>query len=266
MSRFVSLLLAGVAACSTVPRPAPDAGPWSAEVLPARHAELDEGPRWSERASDWGHALELFVSARGVDFDTAEGFLASLSKHADGPPAKQVGHCWIRLIGPEGVLVGGHSGEYGTSRPTYREGVIERMNAGDPDPVAYLWEAMDDGVFLEGSGGLTPTFACGVPLTREEHDAVRSFVETFDPTVFALRGRACSDFLVSVAALAGLPVQNTVRVRLPRRVRYLGKTWTMWTDERYAVLDYGAPEVVEDSLRVLVEHGRARAVSLATAR
>jgi len=255
----VALLL--VAGCG-LPQPSEEPDMWFAEVVAP---ELPPGPvnqPWEQRPADEGYSLMLLVSSTGMDFSSGERFIASQFKKPDGSINKDVGHCWIVLEGPDSRFEGGHSGEYGKEQDTYKEGLFDAMFDREPDPAAYLWVEMHDGVLLEGNGGLKPTYACRLPITRVEHDAIRTYIDTFDYEVFALRGRGCSDWVVGVAELVGLSIPNHIRIRIPRTVRYLWSEWTLWTDPAYSILEYGSPEVFEDGLRALVEERAVQEVQL----
>ncbi len=259
-AHFSVLAAAAIATgCLSIPDSVPDARAWTVERVPPRPLAGPVNVPLDRRASDAGYELVLSTSVAGLDYTNTETFVESLTKQPDGKGTDGVGHSWVLLVGPDERIECGHSGEYGKSQPVYFDGVLALMRAGDPNPARYLWVEMTDGIRLDGSGGRAPSYRCRVPITRAQHDAIRAFIDSFDYSVFALRGKGCTDFVVQAAALAQLSLPNRVRVRLPPELRYAGSTHTLWTDPQYGSIVFGSPEVLEDGLRELVATGVARA-------
>lgn len=258
---FPATLLAGAAACASIPELAPGAAPGRVEISEVEAVQ----PPVDERPADPGHYLHLLVRSSGIDLSSGIAHLRSLRK-AGGGQRKQVGHCWIALETPDLWLEVGHSGEAGKDQPAYSNGVVDAMQRRDPNPIAYLWSDMRDGFRWENEDDWTPTFACCVPITIDQAAALRRFVEEYDYGRFALRGHACSHFAVRAAHLVDLELQNIVRVEVPQRIRYMGRAYTLWSDPAYAQVEYGSPEVFEDGLRTLVASGAAEARPISRSR
>ena len=272
---FLGAAVPGVLSCSLVPKSVGPNDGWAVEVLPPEALDTAEartggtpgpGPAPTSaavdgRPADPGYALHLLTSSAELDYSSTDAFFRSLLKNPEAG-SKGVGHCWFILEGPEGSMERGHSGEYGKEQPTYSSGVRWRMLRGHPNPAEYLWTEMRDGRLLEGDQYRDPTFACRVPITRAQHDAIAAYVEAFDPTVFALRGRGCSDFATGAARLARLSIPHRLRITLPRELHLWGRDRVFWTDPAYSVVEFGSPELFERGLRRLVDSGAADPVEL----
>ena len=246
-----------LAACLSIPDSVEGADTWPVEILAPDPLGHVSNVKVGRRAADDGYWLHFRTSIAGLAVTNTEALVESLSKQPGGKSTDGVGHSWILLEGPDDRIECGHSGEYGKERPTYHQGVMNLMKAGDPNPARYLWEEMHDGIRLEGSGGRDRTYTCRIPITRREHEAIRSFIDSFDFSVFALRGKGCSDFVVRIAHLAGITLPHRVRVRLPPRIRVTGTSRTLWIDPEFGSIVFGSPEVLESGLRELVETGAA---------
>lgn len=205
-------------------------------------------------------SLTLFVTARHLDYSGFKELLQTMAKHpSDGSKNGDVGHAWIRLEGEiEGrriCLEGGHSAETGRCQPKYLEGIAERIEKGEPNPIEYLWSAQKDGFFQRGSGGHTPTYAVRRRLTKEQFLSILSYIrpEHYDYRNYSLVTSQCASFVANVAEIAGLDLDISVTISIPRYVRYAGKQVELWNDPVYASLTVASPDVLEKSLKRAVK-------------
>jgi len=257
----LTILAGACCLCATgcVSGSAGSADGWRAEVIEVPspfgpNAVLDTTGRHFR--GDAGYRLHLLVDAVGIDFSSSLTFCETLRKHPKGPrKARTVGHCWLILESPEGILECGHTGEFGYKKPTYYRGLLRRLAAGDPNPSAYLFESMSDGRFHRGPGGHAPTVAASMPITRDQHRAILNYINTYDYKDFRMTGQACNDFPAGAAALAGLRVSHQIRLTLPAEVVYRGTKRRLWTDDKYREIVIGSPDVLERFLGHLVREG-----------
>lgn len=225
------------------------------ELLPVEIPEdVLANPPLVDRARDEGCYLYLATSSARLDYSSTDAFFDSLYKNPLDN-GKGVGHSWIVLRGPGGKRAMGHSGEYGKLQPTYADGIRGLMDEGDPNPARYLWVEMVDGHLLRGPGASKPTWCGRVPITLEQHDRILAWAESFDYRHFALRGKGCSDYVVTAARMADLYLPNRMRLVLPRRIRMWGGVETLWTDPRWSTVVFGTPEILEQGLRELAGRG-----------
>lgn len=220
--------------------------------------------------------LVILVNARHLDYTDAQSFFKTLAKHpSDGSKNGDVGHAWIYLRGEKGgkpvSLEGGHTGEFGMIQPTYMEGILNYMEWGycnptdaqrqhprlELNPVKYLWEPQLDGHFQKGSGGHHPTFAAKVNLSPCQYERILAFIEHYDFRNYSLTENQCSTFVVSIAEIAGLILQDKVTMRIPQFIKMSPNPLWLWTDPRYQTLSFSSPDILEKSLKQAVADGQA---------
>jgi hypothetical protein len=247
-------LAAGAAGCShAAPRLHAPLQPdgWSAQPVAivsrfAPDAALD--PVTRTPVGDEGYYFYILTRAGDWDYGDTRSFLLS---HARQP----WGHSWLILESPGDRLECGLNGNFGVEKPKYGDGVDQKFRAGDPDPISYLWETMSDGVIELGSGGRTPTFVWRMPITRRQHRLIREHVRQWKYDRIGVRANNCVDLVTEAAAAAGIHLIHRVRLTVPSKVKLLGKTLRVWTDPRYAVLEFSTPDVLEVDLRHLARFG-----------
>lgn len=193
----------------------------------------------------------LLVCARHLDYSNGKQLLQTIARHpSDGGKNSDVGHAWILLCGEDGVLEGGHTGEFGVVQPRYFEGVADLMEAGDPNPIRYLWETQKDGCFQKGSGGFVPTFAARVNLTEEQYFSIRDYIlsDHYPFSDYAITCHQCATFVAEVARLAGLELEHQVSIPIEQTLTLSGEKTLLWTDSCYSTLTISSPDLLEKSL------------------
>ena len=206
------------------------------------------------------YLLTVFVAAKHLDYTNFYTLCRSMQRSKSG----MVGHAWIHLHGLKNGrwidLVGGLSGELDLIKPAYCNGVMDYVDAGDPNPVRYLWSSLDDGFFQEGSGGHQPTYAVQFALTREQFETIYLFIKTFHYRDYSLTGSQCASFAAQAAALAGHELSCHVTVDIKRRMYFRGRKMTLWNDPQYRQITFPSPDILERSLKEAVERGEGRRV------
>lgn len=221
-------------------------------------------PSYIECAQTTDYCLLIFVDARRLDYSDADRFLRSLKSQPRNLYGR-FGHAWICLKGLDHennpcYIEGGHSGELGFSNPQYFDGVMDLVDAGDPDPIRFLWETQPDGYFEEGSGRHHPNYGVKIDLTREQYEAIKDFVSSQNYEDYAITGNQCSSFVAQVAAIAGIDLAYEITLQIPPTIQFGGRTMTLWKDPCYSQITFGSPDVIEQSLKLLVLSGKAQCV------
>jgi hypothetical protein len=251
----VTMVLAGVAAgCAhqapkLYARMQPDG--WSAQPISiacrfAPDADLD--PATGTPVGDEGYYLYVLNEAADWDYSNAGSLVFSIWQ-------RPWAHSWLILESPRKRLEFGHTGDLGEAKPRFHEGVYLKIRAGDPNPIAYLWQTMSDGTLQIGKPNRPPTFVWRMPITRRRHQLIHEYVMQRKYDQFGVRSNNCTDLVVEVAALAGINLINRIRLTLPQETKVMGKTLRVWTDPKYRILEYGTPEVLDADLRQLARMG-----------
>lgn len=205
--------------------------------------------------SDSPYYIVFLVNARHLDYSSSHTFLKTIAKHPfDGSMNGDVGHAWIYLKG-ETILEGGHSGELGIDQPKYWEGVVENIELGSENPIAYLFAPLCDGYFQSGNGGHKPTYAVKVSLTKEEHEMIVDWITHYDFREYALQGAQCASFVTKIAALIGIDLEDQVSVPIDSSIKLAGQVYTLWKDPKYSKICFSSPDCLEKSLMKLVVEG-----------
>ena len=248
----VVILLTGVAAgCAhRIYAPIQPAG-WSAQPIVsmcrfAPDADLD--PATGTPVGDEGYYLYILNEAANWDFSDASLLVFSIWR-------RPWAHSWIILESPGSRLEFGHTGDFGLKTPRYHEGVMQRGRAGDPNPIAYLWQTMSDGQFQKGKPNRPPTFVWRMPITQRRYQLIYEYVMQRKYDQFGIRTDNCTDMVAETAALAGINLIHRIRLTLPPETKFLGKTLRVWTDPQYRILEFSTPEVLEVDLRQLAQIG-----------
>jgi len=248
----VVILLTGVVAgCAhRIYAPMQPAG-WSAQPIVsmcrfAPDADLD--PATGTPVGDEGYYLYILNEAANWDFSDASLLVFSIWR-------RPWAHSWIILESPGSRLEFGHTGDFGLKTPRYHEGVMQRGRAGDPNPIAYLWQTMSDGQFQKGKPNRPPTFVWRMPITQRRYQLIYEHVMQRKYDQFGLRSNNCTDMVAETAALAGINLIHRIRLTLPPETKFLGKTLRVWTDPQYRILEFSTPEVLEVDLRQLAQIG-----------
>jgi len=216
----------------------------------------DVEPGSGRLKGDAGYRLYVLTDAVGLDFTSPERFLETLHKHPNGRKDDHtVGHCWLILARPGGLMECGHTGEFGIVRPTYYRGISRRVRDGEPDPISYLWEAMPDGQFHRGPGIHKPTFVLRLPITRARHEAIYAYIDGYEYGSFRLTDHACTDFVAGAAALAGVNLAHRVRLTIPEEVTLRGRRVRLRTGKKYETISVSSPDLLEADLRRLAAEG-----------
>ena len=207
--------------------------------------------------------LILLVNARHLDYSDGKRLLKTIRKHpSDGSKNGDVGHAWILLKGVVNgkpwMIEGGHSGELGQFQPRYFDGIMDRIESGDANPVGYLWEVQRDGFFQMGSGGHRPSYAIKVDLTEKQFLAILSFIDPrhYDYPNYALFGNQCATFVAAVAKIVHLDLNCEVTIPIPQSLSMGQKTFYLWSDPSYSQLTLSSPDILEQSMMQAVEEER----------
>lgn len=214
----------------------------------------------------------FYVDAPKLCYDSFETLCDSLSRVKKGNKKEirlrqNVGHAWVTLRGEiDGQVIDltlGHSGERGAVNRPYFQGVMDLVEKGDPNPVAYLFSTLTDGFPQMGSGGHVPTFAAKCDITTQQ---LRSILRFIHPTrypyaQYGLTTRQCASLVTQIAALLGFSFADKVSVPIPPTFTY-GGLWKMrlWSDPRYRTITFSSPDKIEVALRELVRSGKATAM------
>lgn len=245
----VYLLL--VCSCSSTP---------SRQSYLNQYAHIDKHLCQSQEMSESDYFLVILVDARHLDYSNSQRFLQTFTKHpANGSKEGSVGHAWILLKGKDCIVEGGHTGEYGIIRPRYVDGINQYIVQGDPNPVRYLWEPLNDGVFQKGAGGHTPSYAAKFDITEEQFHSILTFIhpKRYPYENYSLTGRQCTSLVAQVAALADIHLDTEVRMKILQQGKIAGCTIPFWRDPQYAELTFSTPDILEKSLMEKVQHGEA---------
>ena len=230
---------------------------WSAQPVAierrfAPASELDPDTRTP--VGDAGYYFYILTKAGAWDYGTTRSYLLS---HARQP----WGHSWLILESPETRLECGLNGNFGLEKPTYGDGIRQRLQDGDPNPIAYLWETMSDGELEFGNGKRAPTFVWRMPITQRQHLRIHQHVIQWTYGQIGVRANNCVDMVTEAAELAGITLIHRVRLSLPPVTKILGKTLRLWTDPQYRILEYSTPDILEADLRHLARFGIGRDVT-----
>lgn len=246
------ILLAGVAAGCAHRLHAPmQPDGWSAQPIVimwrfAPDADLDAAT--GTPVGDEGYFLYILTEAANWDFSNATSFLFSFWQ-------RPWAHGWIILESPRNRLEFGHTGDFGLAKPRYHEGVMQRVRAGDRNPIAYLWQTMSDGRFQIGKPNRPPTFVWRMPITRRRYQLIYEYVMQRKYDQFGVRTHNCIDMVMETAVLAGINLEHRIRLTLPPETKVWGRTVRVWMDPQYRVLEFSTPEVLEVDLRQLAQVG-----------
>lgn len=221
-----------------------------------QYAHLNTSQPTPTFLSESDYALFILVDARHLDYSNSQTFLQTMTKHpSNGCKECSVGHAWILLRGLDKngkriEIEGGHSGEWGVVQPKYFEGMMRYALEGDPNPVRYLWEEMQDGVFQQGNGGHIPTFAAKINLTQEEYEAIYSYIQpnAYPYRRYSLTKRQCASFVVQAAALAGINLESEVTIPIAKYALIGGECIKLWSNPEYSQITIATPDLLEKSL------------------
>jgi hypothetical protein len=225
-----------------------------------QYAHLNIPIRQSIQMTESEYFLVILVDGKHLDYTHSQSFLQTFTKHpSNGSKEGQVGHAWIYLKGKDSVLEGGHSGEYGVIRPRYVDGMMHYLVCGDPDPVRYLWEPLNDGHFQKGSGGHTPSYAAKFDLSKKEYEAILTFIhpQRYPYKNYSLTGRQCTSYISQIAALADIHLEIDVTMKILPTAKVSGEYVRMWQDPKYASITFSSPDILERSLIKKVNQGEA---------
>jgi hypothetical protein len=212
----------------------------------APDADLD--PATGTPIGDAGYYLYILTDSAKWDFSYAPGLLFSIWM-------RPAAHSWMILERPGERLEFGHTGDFGLVKPRYHLGVIQKIQEGDPNPIAYLWQTMADGEFQLGKPPRPPTFVWKMPITQRRYQRIYEYAMSRKYDQFGLRSNNCTDMVAATAALAGINLIHRIRLTLPSETKFLGKTARIWTDPQYSILEFSTPEVLEVDLRQLAQLG-----------
>lgn len=212
----------------------------------APDADLD--PATGTPVGDEGYYIYILTEAANWDYGDTKSLLLSIWR-------RPWAHSWLILESPQGRMEFGHTGDFGLTKLRYHEGVLQGMRNGDPNPIAYMWQTMSDGIFDIGKPNRPPTFVWRMPITQRRHQLIYEYVmhRTYDQ--FGVRSNNCTDMVSKVAALAGINLMHRIRLTLPPETEVWGQMKRVWTDPQYRILEYGTPDVLEVDLRQLARLG-----------
>ncbi|MBK5276495.1 MAG: hypothetical protein JJE30_15805 [Desulfuromonadales bacterium] len=212
----------------------------------AQDADLDPSTRTP--VGDEGYYLYILNESASWDFSTAASLVLSIWM-------RPWAHSWLMLESPRERLEFGHTGDLGHTRLRYHKGVFQKIREGDPNPIAYLWQTMSDGLCQIGKPNRPPTFVWRMPITRRRHQLIYEYVMQRKYDQFGVRSNNCTDLAIDTAALAGINLIHRIRLTAPSETKFLGRTVRVWTDPQYRILEFGTPEVLDEDLRQLARFG-----------
>jgi hypothetical protein len=212
----------------------------------APDADLD--PATGTPVGDEGHYLYILNESAKWDFSTAASLVFSIWM-------RPWAHSWLILESPRERLEFGHTGDLGHTRLRYHKGVFQKIREGDPNPIAYLWQTMSDGLCQIGKPNRPPTFVWRMPITRRRHQLIYEYVMQRKYDQFGVRSNNCTDLAIDTAALAGINLIHRIRLTAPSKTKFMGRTVRVWTDPQYRILEFGTPEVLDADLRQLARFG-----------
>ncbi len=223
---------------------------WSAQPVMINHRFTSDAQLNTAGipAGDEGYHLHVLTCANYWDYTNTQTFIKSFVK-------RPLGHAWLILEGPQSRLECGHSGNYGDLMPRYHEGVIQRIRDGDPDPIAYLWQTMNDGQFESGNPGYDPTYAWRLPITSAAHDRIHDYIMKREYQRFSLSTYNCGEMVTQAAALAGINLGSQTRITFPNHGTVHGHHLRVWTDPKYGSFEIRSIDVLELDLRHLTRMG-----------
>jgi hypothetical protein len=224
---------------------------WSAQPIAivnrfAPDADLDPATRTP--VGDEGYYLYILNEAANWDYRDASSLVFSIA-------LRPWAHSWLILESPRDRLEFGHTGDLGITKPRFHKGVYQKIQEGDPNPIAYLWQTMADGELQIGKPNRPPTFVWRMPITRRRHQLIHDHIMQRKYDQFGIRSDNCTDLVTETAALAGINLIHRIRLTLPPETKVMGKTLRVWTDPKYRILEYGTPEVLDADLRQLARMG-----------
>lgn len=219
---------------------------------------------------DEPYYIIFLVSAKHLDYRSADSFLASLELH---PSTKETrlafGHAWLHLHSPSNDIIGGHSGELGVIQPKYFDGLMNLNETGhvDPDlvrpffkryeenPVKYLHEALMDGFFQKESGGYVPNLAVFYPLTESQYESIAAYIDekNYDYSKFSITKRQCTTLLIEVAKLLNLSLEAKACIQLPAYLYFDHQKIRLYKDKSYQFFEFQTPDQLEKSLVGLLQ-------------
>lgn len=206
--------------------------------------------------------LVVLVDAKHLDYSGGDELLSTVAKHPDASKERDVGHAWIILSGmKEGQKVhieGGHSGELGVIQPRYLEGIL--LHQDEPNPVRYLFSALQDGYFEKGPGKHTPTYAIYIELNEDAFLKIYDFIqpERYSFSEYSLTQNQCTTFAAKAAAIAGIDLDHEVVIKIPKYVWIGGERIRLWTHPQYQFMTISTPDILEKSMIQAVQKGQAR--------
>ena len=224
---------------------------WSAQpvVMPCRFApDADLDPATGTPVGDKGYYLYILTEALNWNFSTGPALVTSIGN-------RPWGHGWLILESPQDRLEFGLIGDFGREKPRYHEGVIQKIKAGDPNPMSYLWQTMSDGQLQIGKPKRPPTFVWRMPITQRRYQLIYDYAMHRKYDQFGVRSNNCTDMVAEAAALAGINLIHRMRLTLPPEKTLWGHTVRVWTDPQYRVLEFSTLEVLEVDLRQLARMG-----------
>lgn len=202
--------------------------------------------------------IVFLVEARHLNLSSNSALIRTMAKHpSDGSKNSDVGHAWIYLYDNGTILEGGHSGETGTCQPRYLEGVHALAEAGDPNPIRYLFTEQKDGYFETGSGGHRPTFAVRIALTPDQLDQIKLLLKVYPFHRYSLTDRSCCHLIEQIGYLLDLSLNASTTISLQPCYRSI----PFWTDPCYSKFTFGSPDKLETELKHLVKEGKAQDVT-----
>lgn len=198
------------------------------------------------------------VEALHLDYASPQRLFQTVAKHPEnGRKEGQVGHAWVVLKG-EGLFEGGLSGELGEFKPRYMEGLLQLVEEGDPNPIRYFLEDLEDGFCQRGNGGHWPSLVAWVPLSQEQYrEMERCLLEEFDFSSYQISSHHCCSLVGRLAAILGWELEDSVLISITPTVSLGGKEVSLWTEEHFSQIRVGSVDALEKSLGQIQKEGRA---------
>ncbi len=223
------------------------------------------------------NVVVFLVDAPHFDYSGSSVLIKNLVKHPETWSKEgYVGHAWLyaegHIDGEEIQIEGGHSGELGQIQAKYFDGIMNYHDYGyanptieekldkrfEANPIKYLWAVQKDGFFQEGPGTHQPTYAAKVIVSEDQLKLVRDFIaHHYYFSHYQLTGNQCSSFIAQVAALLAIELKHEVEVPVAPNLRIGKHSLRLWEDPQYALLRFSSPDILEKSLKALVNKGDA---------
>jgi hypothetical protein len=205
--------------------------------------------------------IVFLVDAPHLDYSSTQTFFRTLCKHPDtGAKQGQIGHAWVYLQGyRDGVLCqmeGGHSGEVDPEQERYFDALVNAALSGQPNPLALLHQAREDGFFQRGNGAHWPTTAVRLAVDdRQFKRLCQVLEEDYDFQRYHLLKWQCCQLIVTLARELEIDLSGQVEMTIQDHVHLGHRRVRLWDDPCWQTLRFDTPDRLEEALQALIVTG-----------